>query len=110
MSYEYMLTIKKFEAIYAPNADHAFFSSFHGNPHAAYKSNKEILFKESLDADYSHHDLRLVLSTNFLVIQINRKCEALYKLFSTVLNDSHFSIYEEDELERNVPLLEVFRL
>ena len=108
MSYEYFLTVERLGDAADPEAE--FLSSFRRSPHALYKSDTEIVFKELLDAaPGQQYDVRLARLKRGLILQVNRRCDVLFELFSNALADAVYFIHEEDE-DESVPLSEVFRL
>lgn len=107
MSYEYFMHISRFKDAADPAAQ--FLMSFRGSPHAFYGGDGAVLFKESPAEGYPHFDARLVPSRDGIVLQVNRRCESLFDLFSKILADAEYSIHEEED-EANVPLKEAFRI
>ena len=106
MSYEYFLNVKELAGEFDPGT--AFFRFLRSSPHAFYQSDTEILLKELLDEKHSHFDVRVVRASDCFVLQVNRRCDLLYALFSNALQNALYCIHEEDD-DREVPLSEVFR-
>lgn len=109
MSYEYFLKIE--DSKNPTMARHQFFEFFRDKPYAFFKGNSEIIFSESSGTNQylaQQCDARLIRADENFTIQVNRRCDNLYKLFKRALEGKKYSINEEDD-DEIISLEKIFR-